>query len=144
MRWFLLLFASIVLLVSPALGEGPADTRPCMANFSDSGSFLSGHAFKSFQEYPNSSKAATFDYLLTKIASKGYTIISHDKDAGLISATEHATSSLNTVISEGKPTGVRVDISFLGPSMAVISDDDVRAEFCSILDGLPVNSSGGN
>lgn len=120
-----------------------ADRRPCAANFSVEGSYWSGHAVKSFEDYPNSSKGATFPYLLSKIASVGYLIDSSDKEAGLISASypltfgKGETTSLNTAVTERGRTGVRVDLTFTTGRMATFSIDEVRKEFCSILEGVP-------
>lgn len=120
-----------------------ADRRPCVANFSVEGSYWSGHAVKSFEDYPNSSKGATFPYLLSKIASVGYIIDSSDKEAGLISASypltfgKGETTSLNAAVTERGQAGVRVDLTFTTGGMATFSIDEVRKEFCSILEGVP-------
>lgn len=122
---------------------GVADRRPCVANFSVEGTYWSGHAVKSFEDYPNSSKSATFPYLISKIASVGYVISSSDKEAGLISASypltfgKGETTSLNAVVTERGQTGVRVDLTFTTGGMATFSIDDVQKEFCSILEGVP-------
>lgn len=144
MRRFLLIFVLTVLLVYPAYSGATDKSRPCMVNFSLNGGFWSGYVVKNFQEYTKSSKAATFNYLLKKIASIGYKINSSDKDAGLISASwgRGDAASLNAAITELNPTGVRVDLTFTTSAAAVaLSEDEARTEFCSILDDVPSNSS---
>ena len=142
MRRFLLIFVLTVLLVYPAYSEATDNSRPCMVNFSLKG-FWYGQIAKNFQEYPKSSKAATFSYLLKKIASIGYKINSSDKDAGLISASygRGDASSLNAAITELNPTGVRVDLTFTASPGVAFREDEARTEFCSILDDVPINSS---
>jgi hypothetical protein len=120
-----------------------ADRRPCVANFSVEGGYWAGHAVKSFGEYPGSSKSETFAYLLSKIASIGYLIDSSDKEAGLIRASypltfgKGETNSLNAVVTDRGQTGIRVDLTFMTGGMATFSIDEVRKEFCSILEGVP-------
>src|SRR5208337_3473888 len=147
MRKFSLLLALTMIFVSSAYSEEPAETRPCEVNYSATGSQWSQRSFKSFQEYPNSSKSATFTYLLQKIYSMGYTITSQDKDVGLINGTynkHHQRQNnylfLKIVLSERTPTGVRVDLTLTGPpgNWLILDDQNhinyVRHAFCSILD----------
>jgi hypothetical protein len=131
--------------ISPDEGmksSGVADRLPCVANFSAEGGYWAGHVVKSFGEYPNSSKSETFAYLLAKISSVGYLIESSDKEAGLIRASypltfgKGDTTTLNAAVSGGQ-TGIRVDLTFMTGGMATFSIDEVRQEFCSILEGVP-------
>jgi hypothetical protein len=121
----------------------PPDTRPCVANLSMTGSFFSGRTVKSFQEYPNTSKGAAFPYLISKITSIGYKINTSDRESGLISASYQVTagkgetSTLNAVVTERSPTGVRVDLTFTTGGMVSFSLDEAKKEFCSILEGVP-------
>lgn len=121
---------------------GVVDRRPCVANFSVEGSYLSGHTVKSFGKYPNSSNSETYAYLLSKIAAVGYLIDSSDKEAGLIRASypltfgKGETTSLSAVVSHGQ-TGIFVDLVFMTGGMATFSIDEVQKEFCSILEGVP-------
>lgn len=121
---------------------GVADMRPCVANFSVEGGYWAGHTVKSFGEYPNSEKGETFAYLLAKISSLGYLIDLSDKEAGSIRASypltfgKGETTALHAEVSRGQ-TGIRVDLVFMTGGMATFSIDDVRQEFCYILEGVP-------
>lgn len=129
--------------ISPGEGSvGAADRRPCVANFSVEGGYWAGHTVKGFGEYPNISKAETFAYLLSKISSVGYLIDSSDKEAGVIRASYPLTfgkgeiTALHAAVSHVQ-TGIRVDLAFMTGGMATFSVDEVRQEFCSILENVP-------
>ncbi len=121
----------------------PPETRPCAANLSMTGSFFSGRTIKTFQEYPNTSKGAAFTHLISKISSIGYKISTSDRESGLISASYQVragkgeTTSLNAVITERGPTGIRVDLTFTAGAMVSFSLEEGKKEFCSILEGVP-------
>ena len=124
---------------APAAEQG----RQCIANFSIQGSWFSGRVVRTFQEYPNVSKGPTFTYLIAKLASIGYRINSSDKETGLISASYQVslgkgeTTSLNAVVTELTPTGVRVDLTFTAGGGVSFSRKEAEKEFCSILEGVP-------
>jgi hypothetical protein len=127
-------------------GSGVANRRPCVANFSLEGGYWAGYTVKSFGVYPDSPKSETFAYLLSKISSFGYLIDSSDGEAGSIHASYPLTfgkgeaTSLKTQVSRTQ-AGVRVDLTFLTGGMATFSIDEVRLEFCSILEGVPVREA---
>jgi hypothetical protein len=122
---------------------GVADRRPCIANFSVEGNYWSGHAVKSFEDYPNSSKSTAFAHIISKITSIGYVIESSDKEAGLIGASYRVTTgkevmtSLFASVKQRGQTGVRVDLAFMTGGLATFSVDEVQKEFCAILEGVP-------
>lgn len=122
---------------------GVTDGRPCVANFSVEGGYWAGYTVKGFGEYPNGSKSETFGYLLSKISSVGYLIDASDREAGLIRASypltfaKGETTSLNAAVAERGQAGIRVDLTFMTGGMATFSIEEVRREFCAILEGVP-------
>lgn len=122
---------------------GVVDRRPCIANFSVEGSYGSGHAAKSFEDYPNSSKSTVFAHIISKLTSIGYAIDSSDKEAGLIGAScrvntgKEMMTSLFASITQREPNGVRVDLALMTGGLATFRVEDIQKEFCSLLEGVP-------
>lgn len=120
-----------------------ADGRPCVAHLSVEGGYWSGHAVRSFEHYQDSAKGEAFAYLLSKITSLGYTIDSSDRETGSIRAVYPVTlgkgeaTVLNAAINGRGQSGIRVDLTFTTGALATFSLDEVRQEFCSILEGVP-------
>ena len=128
-----------------APSASPTGTRPCVANLTMTGSFLSGRTVKSFQEYPNASKGPAFTYLISKLTSIGYKISASDRESGLISASYQVTfgkgetSTMNAVVTDLKPAGIRVDLTFKVGGTVSFNLEEAKREFCSILEGVPTD-----
>src|SRR5665213_3183068 len=78
-------------LAACAMERAPAaatDTRPCVANYSTQGEFWTGKKFKTFEDFRTGSRTVMFDKVAAAIASKGFQIISSNKDLGIISASQ--------------------------------------------------------
>ncbi|WP_213953722.1 hypothetical protein [Variovorax sp. dw_954] len=115
-----------------------ANTSPCAANFSSSGSFISGKKFSTQVPLPGVSKDTAFTKAYGSLAKSGYQIVQSDKGAGVISAAQGVSFSkggksvpLNVVVqSEGKGSSVSFSFSITGGLST--SEDAVRDEFCRI------------
>jgi hypothetical protein len=130
-----------------APAAAPVQVQACVANFTSTGSIFSGRTVKSFQEFPNASKNPTFTYLVSKLSSIGYKINASDRESGLISASipvvaikaTGGTNDLNAVVTPLNPTGVRVELTYHAGVYGDINPAAARTEFCSILEGVPVD-----
>lgn len=116
-----------------------ADSRACATNYSTEGEFWAGKKFKTFQDFPKTSKAAAFDSLVSVIASSGYQIVSSNKESGIISAHQTVTSGqgktvpLNAVIQDNASGGIRVELIISLSGGIAASADTVQDEFCKML-----------
>ncbi len=118
------------------------DSRPCAANLRTEGSFWTGRTFKSFQEYPNATKANAFDQAGAAVAANGWQINTTNKDLGLISASQSVTmgkgttAPLNAIVKDRAGGGVRVELVFQTSGGIAVGEDSLRDGFCKILESV--------
>ncbi len=121
------------------------DSRPCVANYSTEGGFLTGKQFKTFQDFPRASKALAFDSLVATIASSGYQITNSNKASGIISANQTVTGGhgktvpINAVITNTAVGGIRVELVMSLSGGLVTSADSLQDGFCKILASVNQN-----
>ena len=72
----LLLFTSILSLVSPVSEAFAATPSACFANFDSGGSVLRGTTYSSFEEYLGVRKRAATDALTQALTKRSFTILS--------------------------------------------------------------------
>ena len=115
------------------------DSRPCIANLSSQGSFWTSRTIKTFQDFSNVSKAAAFDQLVPALASDGWTIASSSKETGVITSwakpnyAEGETESLNAVIRDKGTAGIRVELTYIAPAMAIVPASTLHDGFCKYM-----------
>lgn len=111
----------------------------CIKNFTTEGSFWTGTRYSTFEEFPNKTANGAFDALLRSAAANGYQIVSSNKEAGMISASQTVsygqgkTAPLNIVIQKSAKSGIRVDISFSTSGGVSASVEGGQKEFCKLL-----------
>ena len=116
-----------------------ADTRPCVANYSSEGTFITGKQFKTFEDFPTLSKATAFDNLIAAITSSGLQVVSSNKESGIISASKGVVMSGKTVpvniLVRSNPSGsTRVELVVTLSGGLATSADAVQADFCKLLE----------
>ncbi|MEQ1635183.1 MAG: hypothetical protein ABL903_00735 [Methylococcales bacterium] len=146
MNKFIIAFIVCVSMLSGCAMERSAskaaDSRACATNYSTEGEFWAGKKFKTFQDFPKTSKAAAFDSLVSVIASSGYQIASSNKESGIISAHQTVTSGqgktvpLNAVIQDTASGGIHVELIISLSGGVAASADSVQDEFCKMLDSV--------
>jgi hypothetical protein len=120
------------------------EDSPSFKHFTESGSFFAGKSFTTWQEFPDVSTANAFKRAYAFIAKNGYTIVSSDKDMGVISATQGVISQaaktvpLNTLIEHSGHGGSKVTITF-SLSGGMVSQG-VRGFFAKVMDAVGKNS----
>lgn len=140
--WFVFAIVLTTGLSAGCASEGPVtasnDTRACAANFSVTGSVLSGQTFTSFEERPGANKIMVYDRVVRSLTTKGYNVTSANKELGIVSALNPITmgkgsrATLNVAVSDSQ-NRVRVDTTFAIPGLTATSTSAVRDEFCVIL-----------
>ena len=135
-------FASMGV-ITPEATEAATDRqesrRPCVSNFSKTGSSLTGHKFVTFEVFSNVQRAVAYEKILGEIAKGGWQITSSNKEAGVISAFQNVrggsgkTVPLNAIIAANPPSDVRVDLVFQLSGGLRVKDADVLKDFCQIL-----------
>ena len=117
------------------------DTRECAKNFTYDGSFFAGRTFKTHQFVNGVSKDTAMVRATKFLAIEGYSIISSDKEMGLISASQTVsygqgkTVPLNVSISS-KGKGVDVSITFSISGGLTTPVNSVKDTFCDIIDAV--------
>jgi hypothetical protein len=139
-----------LILVSTAVAIRAEDKptkvedSPSFKHFTESGNFFTGKKFTTWQEFPDVSTGNAFKRAYAFIGKNGYTIVSSDKDMGVISATQGVTSRaaktvpLSILVEALGNGGSKVTITF-SLSGGLVSSG-VRGEFARIMDAVGKNS----
>ncbi len=133
------LLCSVQMGVARSARSGDADTSPCVTNITSTGSFARGRTFRTFQDFPNVTRAAAFDRILVALATDGWTVATSSKEAGVITSwakpnfSKGETESLNAVIRDKAEAGIRVDLTYIAPAMAHVPKGGLQDAFCKIM-----------
>ena len=126
----------------PSASAASADSRPCVANLTQEGSFFTGKTYKTHQDFPVGDKAKAVDRLTAALAADGWQIISSSKESGVLSASQGVsygqgkTVPLNAVVTESGSGGIRVSLVFVTSGGLVASEKDLRNQFCKLLEAV--------
>ncbi len=132
-----------LILVSSSIATRAEDKAakvedsPSFKHFTESGSFFTGKKFSTWQEFPDVSTTNAFKRAYAYIAQNGYTIVSSDKEMGIISAThnvisrEAKTVPLTILVENSGHDGSKVTItkSLTGG----VVDSGVRGFFAKVM-----------
>jgi uncharacterized lipoprotein YajG len=126
----------------PAAAEqtaSPADTRPCAQNFKVNGSMVSfsGKSYQNQMSMTGVNQKTAIERAGKAIAIEGMTVVSMDKEAGFISASnavtmgKGATAPFAVSVDQGK-NAVNVTMKFQTAFGQIASEDSVKEFFCKI------------
>src|ERR1039458_2011747 len=121
------------------------EDSPSFKHFTESGSFFTGKKYSTWQEFPDVSTANAFKRAYAFIAKNGYTIISSDKDTGVISATQNVISQaaktvpFSILVEDLGHGGSKVTITF-SLSGGMVSSG-VRGFFAKVMDAVGKKSA---
>jgi len=118
-----------------------ADTpaADCQAHFTSEGSLFAGKKFTTWVEFSNVAKLEAYSRAYTAIAKDGYQIVSADKDAGVISASQSVsfgkgtTAPLVVVVEPSNTTGSKLTATFRIGGGQTVKAETVRAKLCEYL-----------
>ena len=119
-----------------------AQRRPCVANYSTTGEFWAGKTFRSFQDFPTTTKSQAVEKVAATVVASGYQLITANRELGIVSASQTVsygqgkTVPVNVVVKERSGGGIRVEIVVSLSGGLVTSADAVQDEFCKILESV--------
>lgn len=134
--------ATLALVLSPSFAADQA----CKQNFQSSGNLLTGKTYKTWSLVPGVQPAAAFPRALAFTAENGFTVLSSDATAGVISAAQSASYGngknvpLNiTLRAEGDGTRIALQYATSGGMMS--PEDAIRKHFCLTIDAAAAGGS---
>lgn len=116
-----------------------ASNQGCETNFTMSGSFLSGRKYQTFQDFPKVKFADAFKRAYTFTTKNGFTVTDHDKELGVISATQSVsygkgkTVPLTINVEDLKPSGVKVTIGYATSGGVTSPLEAIKKHFCATM-----------
>lgn len=127
------IFGFLLLLSANA----SATVEQCKANFTQSGSFVSGRVFSSWEEFPQESAQALYKRIYSEMAKGGLKIVNADKELGIISA-EGATAGGDgsaavleySVVIEAVGKGSKSTLTIKSPPGKALSKEAVINSIC--------------
>ncbi|HZF13310.1 MAG TPA: hypothetical protein VFE33_31350 [Thermoanaerobaculia bacterium] len=124
----------------PKAEDTSKDQKPCVAHFTEEGSFFKGKTYKTWQEFTGADKAAVFQNVAQAVATNGWGTVNANKDLGIITAGQAVTmgegsvAPLNVIVKQKSGGPVRVEANFGTAGMQKASTDTVRTELCKLLE----------
>jgi hypothetical protein len=110
----------------------------CMDNFSSSGNILTGQLYKTGAVIPTTNLTDAFEGALQFTSTKGFVVLSSDKNTGLISAAQETsykkgvTHPLSIAMkTDGANTVMAISFSMSGVAFA--STEDIKKHFCNTI-----------
>ena len=121
--------------------------EPCLDNFTADGGLLAGKTYKTWAVLPGVRPQDAFVRAYAFTAENGFTVLSSDKEAGVISATQSISYGKGktvplTLTIRGEGDGTRISISY-ATSVGLISPEDaIKRHFCMTMSAAADQSKG--
>jgi hypothetical protein len=132
------LASALLALVSVSM-PGLAAAQDCQKNFQSSGNLLTGKTYKTWAVVPGVKPADAFPRAMAFTVENGFTVISSDAQAGVISAAQSVSYGqgksvpLNlTLRAEGD--GTRIGLQYATSGGVMSPEDAIRKHFCLTID----------
>jgi hypothetical protein len=103
---------------------------------------MTGRTYKTFQDFSNVTRADAFDQILQSLVTDGWTVASSSKETGVITCwaqprfSKGETESQNVVIRDKGAAGIRVELTYLAPAMAIVNTSKVQNGYCKIMENV--------
>jgi hypothetical protein len=134
-----LVIAAVVSSVLAVPTYAADDQGGCTTNFSVSGNFLSGKAYKTTVALPKASSRIAFKKAYASLVKSGYQIVQSDKEIGSISASQQVTAPdggksapLNIQVDSASGSGSKLVFTYSTSGGLWASEDSIRDAFCKI------------
>jgi len=115
------------------------EDSPSYKHFTETGNFFTGKKYTTWQEFPDVSTTNAFKRAYGFLAKNGYTIVSSDKDMGVISATHDVTSKeaktvpMSVLVEDSGHNGSKVTLT-LSCSGGVVPYPGLRGRFAKLME----------
>lgn len=115
------------------------NAETCIENFTTEGNMWVGRTYKTWAELPGVERSSAFAQAQSFTAENGFTILSADAGAGVISAAQSVSYSkgksapLSITMRAGASGALRVSLSFVNYPGSISPEDAVRRHFCLTL-----------
>jgi hypothetical protein len=142
------LIIAFVLLVSSGLAwagdetkqASSDDTRACVTNFTEDGSFFKGKTYKTWREYKDLAYDSVFRKVAQAVAENNWGTVNANKDLGIITAGQAVTmgegsvAPLNVIVKEKSGGFIHVEANFGTAGGQKASTKTVRTELCKLVE----------
>lgn len=136
----LLTFSVLVWAGDETKRVPPDETRECMKNFTEEGSFFKGKTYKTWQEYKDVQYDSAFRKVAQAVAENNWGTVNANKDLGIITAGQAVTmgegsvAPLNVIVKEKSGGLVRVEANFGTAGGQKAATKTVRTELCKLVE----------
>jgi len=116
------------------------DSRECMKNFTEDGSFFKGKTYKTWQEYKDAKYESVFHKVAQAVAENNWGTVNANKDLGIITAGQAVTmgegsvAPLNVIVKEKSGGLIRVEANFGTAGGQKAATKTVRTELCKLVE----------
>jgi hypothetical protein len=116
------------------------DTRACMTNFTEDGSFFKGKTYKTWQDYKNVAYDSVFRRVAQAVAENNWGAVNANKDLGIITAGQAVTmgqgsvAPLNVIVKEKSGGLIHVEANFGTAGGQKAATNTVRTELCKLVE----------
>lgn len=118
----------------------PDDSRACMVNFTEDGSFFKGKTYKTWQDYKGVGYDNVFRRVAQAVAENNWGTVNANKDLGIITAGQAVTmgqgsvAPLNVIIKEKGGGLIHVEANFGTGGGQKAATKTVRTELCKLVE----------
>jgi hypothetical protein len=137
----MLLAGSTIAWASGEDNQTPSDdTRECVKNFTEDGSFFKGKTYKTWREYKDAEYDKIFRIVAQAVAGDNWGDVNANKDLGIITAGQAVTmgqgsvAPLNVIVKEKSGGLVRVEANFGTAGGQKAATKAVLAGLCTIVE----------
>lgn len=114
---------------------GVASAQPCMENFSSDGNILTGRIYRTWAVAQGVRRLEAFPRVYAFTAANGFTILSADREAGVVSAAQSVSYGNGkkvplTITLAEEVEGTRIGISYATSGGLHSPEDAIRRHFC--------------
>lgn len=142
------MFKSMAAAAGMSLLAAHAFAQPCLDNFTVDGNFFAGKTYKTWADLPGVPKRDAFSRAQAFTAENGFSILSADADAGVLSAAQSVsygkgkTVPLSVTVQEDGGS-LRVTMSYATSGGVVSPEEAIKRHFCMTIAAMGQAAAGG-
>lgn len=117
-------------------GANAFAAEPCMDNFKSEGNFLTGRTYKTWALVSGVRQVDAFQRVHAYTVANGFTVLSADKEAGVLSAAQSVSYGQGKTVPLGiiiQPEGdaVRISVNYATSGGMLSPEDAIKRHFCA-------------